>query len=246
MYFVGDNIMKIKYFAIVLLLMGIFMLGTVSASNMTDSISDSDNQDFLKQPVPDSTSEKAFDDKVIIQKSDNSSSVKSQSDNSVVKDSSKESDKSDNTKSSIIKTNVKTYDIHSNQYKHSKIFKIKITDKKTKKPIKNLKINFKIENNFNRYKTYILKTNNQGIAKFNIKNLKMGYNSFDITSEDPNYSVYGFSGVSVGKLKKPITINVNSQVTLKNGDCLSSFYVKKFDGMYQKEFMLVVMRIIST
>ena len=143
------------------------------------------------------------------------------------------------SESKIIKTKVKTYDIDSNIYKKSKIFKIKITNKKTNKPIKNLKISLEIRNNFHKYKTYTLKTNNNGIAKFNIKNLKMGYNSFDITSKDPKYLVEGFSGVAVGKLKKPVTVKVNSNIKLKNGDRLSTFYVKKYDGMFHKGFHVV-------
>lgn len=209
----------------------ILTIGVVSATeNLTGVVSIDDglkSQDALSY-------ENGFDEILEAQNTPENILEKAQTNADDSKSSPQSSGPSSEPK--IIKTKVKTYDIDSNIYKKSKIFKIKITNKKTNKPIKNLKISLEITNNFHKYKTYTLKTNNKGIAKFNIKNLKMGYNSFDITSKDPKYLVEGFSGVAVGKLKKPVTVKVNSNIKLKNGDRLSTFYVKKYDGMFHKGF----------
>ena len=188
----------------------ILTIGVVSATeNLTGVVSIDDglkSQDALSY-------ENSFDEILEAQNTPENILEKAQTDAVYSKSSSQSSEPSSEPK--IIKTKVKTYDIDSNIYKKSKIFKVKITNKKTNKPIKNLKISLEIRNNFHKYTTYTLKTNNNGIAEFNIKNLKMGYNAFDITSKDPKYLVEGFSGVSVGKLKKPVTVKVNSNIKLK-------------------------------
>jgi hypothetical protein len=154
----------------------ILTIGVVSATeNLTGVVSIDDglkSQDALSY-------ENSFDEILEAQNTPENILEKAQTDAVYSKSSSQSSELSSEPK--IIKTKVKTYDIDSNIYKKSKIFKIKITNKKTNKPIKSLKISLEITNNFHKYKIYTLKTNNNGIAEFNIKNLKMGYNSFDIT-----------------------------------------------------------------
>ena len=60
----------------------------------------------------------------------------------------------------------------------SKTFEITVKDKKTKKPIKGLKLKLKIKN-----KGYTIKTDSKGVARFNPKSLGIG-----------NYNVLIYSG----------------------------------------------------
>lgn len=194
----------------IVVLMAFFAIGIVSAEELNSSynLTVDDNQNILK--------------------------IDNQS-NDLVKNN-QSSISSEPSKEVKIKTKVKTSNIHSHPYKKSKYYKIKITDKKTKKPIKYLKIKVKAVDALSnkKIKTYSLKTNKKGIVKFNLKNLKIGSIWFDISSNDQRYDVKGYGDVLIGKLKKPVTIKMNKQIKLKNGDTLSTFYLKKSDGMFKK------------
>ena len=59
------------------------------------------------------------------------------------------------------------------KYKKSKYFTVKIKNKVTKKVLKNTQIILKVYTG-KKYKTYKVKTNSKGIAKFNTKKLSVG------------------------------------------------------------------------
>lgn len=81
-----------------------------------------------------------------------------------------------------------------NKYKKSQYFKVNI--KLKGKPVKNIKINLKIYTG-KKYKNYIVKTDNNGIAKFNTKNLKIGKHKVIITSKNNNYAINGKSQITI-------------------------------------------------
>ena len=74
----------------------------------------------------------------------------------------------------------------------SKTFDITVKDKKTKKPIKNLKIKLKIGK-----KVYTVKTNSKGVANFNTDSLKAGTYNVVIYSADDKYYVSAKSAIRI-------------------------------------------------
>ena len=74
----------------------------------------------------------------------------------------------------------------------SKTFDIIVKDKKTKKPIKNLKLKLKIGK-----KVYTVKTNSKGVAKFNTKSLDEGTYKVAIFSGDDRYYVSAKSTIKI-------------------------------------------------
>lgn len=83
---------------------------------------------------------------------------------------------------------VKTY------YKKSKTFKIKITDKATKKAVKKVKISVKVGNKY-----YTLKTNNKGIASLRTAYFKAGTYNVLIKSKSSLYNIFAKSKIIVKK-----------------------------------------------
>jgi 5-hydroxyisourate hydrolase-like protein (transthyretin family) len=78
----------------------------------------------------------------------------------------------------------------------SKTFDITVKDKKTKKPIKNLKLKLKIGK-----KVYTIKTNKKGVAKFNTKSLKPGSYTVVIYSGNDKYFVSAKSKITIKQVK---------------------------------------------
>ena len=74
----------------------------------------------------------------------------------------------------------------------SKTFDITVKDKKTKKPIKNLKLKLKIGK-----KVYTIKTNSKGVAKFNTKSLDVGTYNVVIYSGNDKYYVSAKSTIKI-------------------------------------------------
>ncbi len=79
-----------------------------------------------------------------------------------------------------------------NKHKKSKYFKVTLKHKTTKKPVKYTWIKLKIGK-----KTYKVKTNSKGIAKFNTKNLKIGKHNVKITSGNSNYIIKAKSTIKI-------------------------------------------------
>ncbi|WP_407392189.1 hypothetical protein [Methanobrevibacter sp.] len=80
----------------------------------------------------------------------------------------------------------------THKYKKSKYFKITLKNKITKKAAKKVLLKVKIGK-----KTYNVKTNKKGIAKFNTKNLKVGTYKVKITSGNENYKISAKSTIKI-------------------------------------------------
>ena len=78
------------------------------------------------------------------------------------------------------------------KYKKSKLFKVSVKNKASKKAAKYVVLNLKIGK-----KVYKIKTNAKGIAKFNIKNVGYGKHSVAITSANTNYIVSARSTITI-------------------------------------------------
>lgn len=91
------------------------------------------------------------------------------------------------------KTTVKALKV-SNKYKASKYFKVIV--KLKGKAVKNVKINLKIFTG-KKSKNYVVKTNKNGLAKFNTKNLKIGKHRTVIKSKDRNYIINAKSQITI-------------------------------------------------
>lgn len=82
------------------------------------------------------------------------------------------------------------------KYKKADKLKVTVTDKKTKKPIKNTKVTVKVYTG-KEYKTYKLKTNQKGIIQINTKNLKKGIHKININSKGGNYIITKNTSIKV-------------------------------------------------
>ena len=97
----------------------------------------------------------------------------------------------------------------------SKYFKLTLKDKKTKKVLKNVKVNLRIYTG-KTYKDYVVKTDKNGIAKFNAKILKLGSHKVLISPKNHKYIISGKSTIVIKKIVlKTGTAKINST---GNGD----------------------------
>lgn len=112
-------------------------------------------------------------------------------------------------------------------YKKNNYFKVKVEDDKKDKPVSKINIKLKIYTG-SKSKTYTVKTNSKGIAKFNTKNLKLGSHKVVITSGDDKYTIKKSSKIFVGKLHKKV-MKVNTVKTLKNKDKIKVYVKHKSD-----------------
>ena len=103
-------------------------------------------------------------------------------------------------------------------HKKKGYFKVKVKDDDSDRPVKNLKLKLKVFTK-SKSKTYQIKTNSKGIAKFNTKDLKIGKHKVIVTSLDDKYPVNKKAKIYVG-LKKTVDLKVNSYKKLKNKDKL--------------------------
>ena len=83
------------------------------------------------------------------------------------------------------------------KYRKSKFFKIQV--KRSGKPLKYIKVKIKLYTG-SHYKIRILKTNKYGIAKYNIRNMKIGKHKVIITSHNKNYHIYKRSSITIKSL----------------------------------------------
>ena len=114
-----------------------------------------------------------------------------------------------------IKTKVKA-DPKTVKYKKNNYFKVKVENKYDDDiAIKNVKLKIKVGKGSDA-KTFKVKTNRYGVAKFNTKSLKAGTHKVLITSENKKYKIKKSSQIIVGK-HKTATLTSSSKV-LKNKD----------------------------
>lgn len=71
------------------------------------------------------------------------------------------------------------------KYKKSKYFKVTLKHKSTKKPMTGIKLKLKVYTG-KKYKTYTVKTNKKGVAKFNTKRLSYGKHKVKVISGNKN------------------------------------------------------------
>ena len=100
-------------------------------------------------------------------------------------------------KVSKAKTTVKAVKV-TNKFKKSKYFKLTVTNKATKKPVKNIKVKLKIYTG-KKYAIKTIKTNSKGIAKFNTKSLKVGSHKVVISSGNSKYTISAKSTIVIKK-----------------------------------------------
>lgn len=103
-------------------------------------------------------------------------------------------------------------------YKKNSYFKVKVKNDKNNKPVKNIKVKIKVFTK-SKSKTYTIKTNSKGIAKFNTKILKKGDHKVIVTSADSSCKFKETAHIFVGK-KHTITLKPNTSKKLKNKDII--------------------------
>ncbi len=114
------------------------------------------------------------------------------------------------------------------KYKSKNYFKVKVENRYDDDiPIKNVKVKLKIYTG-SKSKTYIVKTNSRGIAKFNTQNLKPGSHKVVITSADDRYKISKVSKIIIGKQYSTV-IKAKSTKTLKTKDKIALKFKNDFD-----------------
>lgn len=93
------------------------------------------------------------------------------------------------------KTTVKAPKV-TKRFKKSEYFKVTVKNKATKKVVSNVKVKIKVYTG-KKYKTYTVKTNKNGIAKINTKNLKVGKHRVVISSANGNYMIKAGSEITI-------------------------------------------------
>lgn len=113
------------------------------------------------------------------------------------------------------------------KYKKSKNFQIKILKKSNNAKIKNIKLNLRVSNN-KQYKNYTIKTNKNGIAKFNTKKLNKGTYKVVISSNNTKYSISKTSKIIVGNEYSTI-LKLKTKRVLKTKDVIKLKKERKSD-----------------
>lgn len=119
-------------------------------------------------------------------------------------------------------------------YKKNSYFTIKLQDRKNVllKNVK-LKVNVKLGDTV---KTFYVKTNSKGIAKFNTNGLKIGVHKVSITSADENYTVSKTSKIFIGK-QYTANLRFGRVSVLKNNDVIK--FRVKYDSDLGKEVTVI-------
>lgn len=119
-------------------------------------------------------------------------------------------------------------------YKKNSYFTIKLQDKKNVF-LKNVKLKVKVKSG-KTVKTFNLKTNSKGIAKFNTKGFKIGVHQVSITSGDDNYTISKKSKLFVGK-QYTAFLRFGHVKVLKNKEKIK--FKVKYDNDLGKEVIFV-------
>ena len=81
-------------------------------------------------------------------------------------------------------------------FNQSEYFNLTLKNKKTKKVLKNVKVNLRVYTG-NEYKNYVVKTDKMGIAKFNTKDLKVGIHNVVLSSANNKYIISGKNRITI-------------------------------------------------
>lgn len=104
----------------------------------------------------------------------------------------------------LIKTQTKMgAPIYYSNYSLSDYFKVTLKNKKTNKALKFVKINLKIFTG-ETHKNYVVKTDKNGIAKFNTKNIAVGNHIVMISPANHDYIISGKTRIVIRKLNIPM------------------------------------------
>ena len=230
----GRLIMNIKRISIVfaVLLCLFITMSAISATSDLNSTSISDSSEEI-------SNDSGTINEVITNLENSTNDVSDNTNSSsTVKDESKENTTSTNTQTKpqpvvskpkpVKKIATKTEaDIVAFKYKSNNYFKVEIEDRYDDIPIKNVKVKLKIYTG-SKSKTYIVKTNSRGIAKFNTKNLNPGSHKVVITSADERYKINKVSKIIIGKQYSTVLKPKSSKV-LKTKDKIALKYKNDFD-----------------
>ena len=100
-----------------------------------------------------------------------------------------------NIKIAKAKTTVKAPKV-TFKVKKSKYFKVTVKNKATKKAVKSINVKVKVYTG-KKYKTYIIKTNKNGVAQLNTKKLKVGKHKVVISSGNAKYTISAKSTITI-------------------------------------------------
>lgn len=127
---------------------------------------------------------------------------------------------------------------HVATYKKTNYFTVEITHVHGYEPVKNLKLALKIYTG-KKYKTYYIKTNNKGIAKFNTKNLKIGSHKYIVTSTNKKYNLKDYSDpTGTITIKKVTKKTVKKTTTTKKTTTKKSNTKTVTKGKFKATFSL--------
>ena len=144
-----------------------------------------------------------------------------------------------NSKSSIVIKKAKTYikaPKVTTKIKKSSYFKVTVKNKAINKVVSGLKLKLKVYTG-KKYKTYTVKTNSKGVAKFKTNKLGVGTHKVKISTSNKNYIVNSKSSIVIKKVKKKTTkkSTSGSYVGSQNSDvfhyssCASAKRIKSYN-----------------
>lgn len=105
-------------------------------------------------------------------------------------------------------------------FNQSQYFKLTLKNKKTKKALKNVKVNLRIYDG-KKYNDYSVKTGENGVAKFNTKALKIGSHKVIISPKNHKYIISGKFNIVIKKVI-PNSDNLTKVNSTDNTDSSSS------------------------
>lgn len=99
-----------------------------------------------------------------------------------------------------------------NKFNATKYFQVTVKNKKTGKVVKGIKINVKLTSN-GKSQSYTLKTNKNGVAKFDTKKLKVGNYTVVISPANNKYIISGKSKITINPIPENTTDIVPVNIT---------------------------------
>ena len=176
--------MKYKKTLLILCLLAcvIFSISCVMASNVNENTIADDNEQQVLEQTNDNIISSSEEDQIssentpVIVQSDDEDKLSMDSDSKPVHAAGSDEIVKSSSTSNSKKTTKSTLKISAPKvtkvYKKKGAFKVKVTDKKTKKPVKGVKVKIKVYDK--KTKIYTLKTNRKGIVTITTKNLAKG------------------------------------------------------------------------
>lgn len=116
-------------------------------------------------------------------------------------------------------------------YESGKIFKIYLKDSKTKNPVKGIKLKLKVYTG-KKYKSYTLKTDKNGLIKFDTSQLDAGNHKIIISSSNTNVKLSNVTThvkvkKATAKMSHPKSVKKSSKIKIKIKNKASGIAIKK-------------------